>query len=126
MSVSRLACVGLLLTLALVQTGLAGPVQQDGAARVYSLVDSDGVMLFTNIPPPGGAMAPGVEQAASQAGTRSTQSRANGPVSHVIVHAATLQAPSQTEPQADSGADDSAHDEIPQHLRDGGLPPDDH
>lgn len=126
MSASRPACVGLLLTWALVQTGFAGPVQQDDAARVYSTVDDNGVTLFTNIPPPGGALASGVEPAANQGRTRSMQPPANGSVSHVMVHAANVQAPPRTEPQADSGADETALDEIPPQLRDGGPPPDDH
>ncbi len=126
MSAFRLACVAMLVTWAVVETCLAGTVQQDGAARVYSTVDDDGVTLFTNIPPAGGALASGVEPAASQARTRSTQAPANDSVSHVMVHAAKLQAPSRTELQADSGADEAALDEIPPQLRDGGPPPDDH
>ncbi len=126
MSASRLGCVGLLVTWAVVQTCLAGTVQQDGAARVYTTVDSDGVKLFTNIPPPDGAMAPGVEAAVTQGRTKSTQPPANGPASHIMVHAAKVQVPPPIEPQADSGADETALDEIPPQLRDGGPPPEDH
>lgn len=126
MSASRLAGVGLLLTWPLVQTCLAGPVQQDGAARVYSTVDSDGVTLFTNIPSAGGALAPSVGPAASQGMTRSTQPPANEPVGRVMVPTAKWQAPHQIELQGDSGGAESALDEISLQLRDGGLPPDDH
>ena len=126
MSASRLAWVALLLTWAVVQACRAGTVQQDGAARVYSTVDGDGVTLFTNIPPVQAVMAPGVEPAANQGRTRSTQPLSNGPASNVMAHTGRLQAPPQIEPQADSGADETALDEIPPQLRDGGPPPDDH
>ena len=125
MSASRLACVGLLLQWAM-QTCLAGAVQQFGAAPVYSMVDSDGVTLFTNIPPAGAVLAPGLEPAANQGRTRSAPPPANGPASHVTAHAATLPAPAQNGLPAGSGADETALDETPPQMRDGGPPPDDH
>lgn len=126
MSASRLAGVGLLLTWPLVQICLAGPVQQDGPAGVYSTVDSDGVTLFTNIPAAGGALAPRVEPAASQGMTRSTQPSANEPLGRVMVPTAKRQAPHQIELPNDSGAAAGALDQISVQLGDGGLPPDDH
>lgn len=122
---SRLACVGLLLQWAM-QASLAGTLHQFGTALVYSTVDSDGVTLFTNIPPPGGALAPGLEPEVIQGRTSPPQTPANDPVSHVMVRATKVQALPRIEPPAGGAADETALDEIPPQLRDGGPPPDDH
>ena len=93
---------------------------------MYSTVDSDGVILFTNIPPAGAALAPGVEPAVNQSMTRPTPPPANDLMGRVTAPTAKRQAPPQIELQGNSGAADSAVDESFVQLRDGGLPPDDH
>ena len=127
MSVSRLACFGLLFQWA-TQTCLAATVEQLGTAPLYSSVDKDGVILFTNIPSVGEGMRPNVELSARQGTARARPMSADGPENRAMIHTAEVQTPSQKrgEPQADSGTEEHPAEEIAPARRDGGPPPDDH
>lgn len=125
MTLLRWSWIGLLLQSA-IQACLAGTVHQIGAARVYSTVGDDGVILFTNIPRVDEAAVPGTVAEIRDRSAGSGAASAHGPASHDFAHAAKVRSSPPSETQADAGPDDQGPEEISPERRDGGPPPEDH
>lgn len=121
MNASQLACVGLLLQWAM-HPCLADTVQQVETTSVHVSVDRDGVILLTNVPPVEEEFAPAIGPTVDHGKAQSRPFVADG----APRHAARAQAPPRSEPQADSGPEETVADEISSQLRDGGPPPEDH
>ena len=118
MSTSRLALACLLLATA-VPTARAGTVEKFGATHIYGSVDSQGIPLFTDIPPAEDRPTTNNETPARPSKARAKPLPGND--AGVVASPRSDAAPHFGAPHPDQFAEAT-----PPGMRDGGIPPDDH